>query len=741
MPAPRPAVNPAAAAAFLNTLDPGAEFLFCYKKAGGKMIELRGTFDGCLDSLIHHNDNHHDIYVTINETRAHTRKASDVAALRAVFIDIDGGGMPSNWHIMPDMICTRDDKYIHAYWLLHKNEPLDAFTPCMKALVAHYGSDNIHDLPRIMRLPGFTHWKNPDRPAQYDCNVLGYGERSSINEVMQGLNQRIEPHANGSTPHNPPRIQQILDSQDVMLAAKAYLNKVPIPHEGSRNNTLNRTAFAFCRAFGDRLSINECNGMVRNWIAGAYPPLEPDEIENTLRSAASGVQRNGIIGVNGRTQKQYIAQTPQELPAPTPAPAQPRAKPETLPDWAFDVPGVIGDIYRYSMAVAVYPDRMMNFAAALACMSFLCGRKIKSDTNLHANMYIIGLAQTGSGKEQGRKTNQAIAAACGFAHAVVDNFSSGEAIEDAIIACPSLLFQRDEVHHLVSGMTNKHDKQSSGICDKMLSLFGQSGGYLSARRKAVARDEKQVIPPGIERPNFVLYGTAIPNVFYNSLSIEFLNNGMFGRILTFDSENLRNYNPAALGYGKEIPPYISDPCKWWAREEWHKDWNGACPRTVECSPTAQVLLEDFRITTEKHWDAASAARPSDDVGCAVWSRAYELVVKLAMLYTASEDQNHLIMSENAVLWACKIIEIQCAKKLKMAHEYVADNDDEKKCKHFERLLLESGTLPRGVCMSRMNMQKKPFDDLVQTLIERGTIIQVESKHSGGGRPGIAYQRA
>lgn len=106
------------------------------------------------------NDAGAGIFVTVNLTDGGGRAAINVIGLRALFVDADKKPMPDKWHADPDIIVRRDAMHWHAYWLLTPEQPLGMFTPAQKRLSAFYGTDPIiHDLPRVMRVPGFIHRK------------------------------------------------------------------------------------------------------------------------------------------------------------------------------------------------------------------------------------------------------------------------------------------------------------------------------------------------------------------------------------------------------------------------------------------------------------------------------------------------------------------------------------------------------------------------------------------------------
>lgn len=102
------------------------------------------------------------IYVTVNHTDGRGRLVSNVTGLRALFVDCDGSADLSTvqWPLLPSIVVQRDDTHWHAYWLLETGEALGDFTPAQVQLAAFYRSDvSVKDLSRVMRVPGFSHWK------------------------------------------------------------------------------------------------------------------------------------------------------------------------------------------------------------------------------------------------------------------------------------------------------------------------------------------------------------------------------------------------------------------------------------------------------------------------------------------------------------------------------------------------------------------------------------------------------
>jgi len=98
------------------------------------------------------------VFATVNETDGKGRRAANVKSVRALFIDTDGF-IPSAFHLPPSMV-VRSFAGVHAYWCLSEAMPLHDFKDAQRRLIRHYGSDSkIHNLDRVMRVPGFLHRK------------------------------------------------------------------------------------------------------------------------------------------------------------------------------------------------------------------------------------------------------------------------------------------------------------------------------------------------------------------------------------------------------------------------------------------------------------------------------------------------------------------------------------------------------------------------------------------------------
>jgi hypothetical protein len=128
------------------------------EKRGELAKWMHGTLSERADELASYSKRGAGVFITVNETDGRGRKAENIIALRALFVDSDGAKLPP-LKVRPSfsVIAKRGP---HLYFLLEPGEDLVDFKPAQKALIHHLGTDpSIHDLPRVMRLAGFPHQK------------------------------------------------------------------------------------------------------------------------------------------------------------------------------------------------------------------------------------------------------------------------------------------------------------------------------------------------------------------------------------------------------------------------------------------------------------------------------------------------------------------------------------------------------------------------------------------------------
>jgi len=410
----------------------------------------------------------------------------------------------------------------------------------------------------------------------------------------------------------------------------------------------------------------------------------------------SGVDISGIVG-SPRAEKQTVDD------------------PGLVPTELLRVPGFISEVMDYTLRTAPYPNPVLAFTGALCLQGFLAGRKVRDGANNRTNLYLLALADSGTGKDHPRKVNQRILLEVGLRDCVGDAYASGEGIEDRLYAQPSMLFQTDEIDRVMIAMKEGKEQRFEGIMQMLMKMYTSSDGVYPMRVKA--GKEHRVI----DQPSLCILGTAVPSHYYEALSEKMLTNGFFARMLVMEAGPR---GPGQEPVPLDLPESVIEAARWWANfrpgtgnlQKWHP-----IPRVVEYTPAAREALVQFRTAADREYNNAQA--DGDTVAMAIWARAAQKARRLALIYACSENHECPRISEDAVRWATALVMHQTRRMLFMAYGHVADNPFHAEClKVIEKLRnAPDHELDHSTLLKRMKMDARSFRELIDTLLERGDI--------------------
>jgi len=406
-------------------------------------------------------------------------------------------------------------------------------------------------------------------------------------------------------------------------------------------------------------------------------------------------------------------------------PAAPLPDPGPLPDELLRVPGFIGEVMDHCLETAPYPNPVMAFCGALALQAFFAGRRVRDGGDNRTNIYLLGLAHSAAGKDWPRKVNTRIVHEVGLADCLGDRFASGEGVQDALFINPCMLFQTDEIDGMLQSINKAKDARHENVMSTLLTMYSSSNSVFPMRRKAGKA------PPGvIDQPNLVIFGTAIPNHYYEALSERMLTNGFFARMVILESgPRCKGQEPRIA----DLPPRVIETARWWVDyrpgrgnlQDWHP-----VPAVVEPTDEALAVLVETREEAEAEYAKAEAG--NDSVGTTVWGRVSEQVRKLALLHAISEDYRSPRIGLEAARWASRFVLHQTRRMLFMASSHVAENPFHAECLKLMQKLRDAPNheIPHSALLKRMKIDAKHFMEVIETLVQRGDIEVVTVPRAG-----------
>ena len=410
--------------------------------------------------------------------------------------------------------------------------------------------------------------------------------------------------------------------------------------------------------------------------------------------------------------------------------------PGTMPPELLRVPGFVSEVMDLCLETAPYPNPVMAFSGALALQAFLAGRKVRDPGDNRTNLYLLGLAHSAAGKDWPRKLNTRILFEIGAAGCLGERFSSGEGIQDALYLSPSMLFQTDEIDGMLQSMSKSRDGRHENLMSTLLTMYSSANSVYPMRRKA-----SKEAPGSIDQPCLVVFGTAIPNHYYEALSERMLTNGFFARMIILECGARANGQDAKV---LEIPERVIATAKWWKDlmpgngnlQSWHP-----VPTIVPQTAEAVAILADTR--TESETEYRKAESQNDSVGTTVWGRVNEQARKLALMYAISENHADPVIGGDAVNWATQFIMHQTRRMLYMANAYSNENDFAMRCQKVIEMLSKWSEkfgdtwMPYRDISRKLRWNRREHEDIRNALVDQER-IETDSVVSGG-RPKIVYR--
>lgn len=506
---------------------------------------------------------------------------------------------------------------------------------------------------------------------------------ATIGDGQAAVEWLIEKHLQGSERKTTSaRLEPTTVPAPMLLIerAKAYCDSVPGESKGNLRNAAFKLAghlHSIVGEHGERLSDHDVYTLLTSWNFRNTDQLRDDE----LQEAAVNGRKNGTPPA----EKMTIASLPideidfSEFVIPG------SEKPESAPAFPADClrpPGILSEIIDYTLAKSMYPQPELALAGALALLATVTGRKIQSEYGTRTNIYALGLAPSGAGKEQARKTNKEILNAAGGSHLIgPERIASSAGLTSFVASQLSPLFQLDEVGRLLATMKNASASAPHlyNIGTVLMQLFSSSDQTWIGDAYADAKKT-----PKIDQPHAVVYGTAVPDGFWDGMTKESISDGLLGRMMIFE----------AAGYvSKKRPKLVEPPVTLIESIQWWIDFKPGGNMSREfAQPVTAHHTDEARARYESHLDAIDERKKTDGVeGAALWSRAGEKVAKLALLFAISRQpcEERIAIDLCDVNLAIRLSNWLTRRMLEKAGLHVAKNEIESSRKKMLQIVMES----------------------------------------------------
>jgi hypothetical protein len=403
---------------------------------------------------------------------------------------------------------------------------------------------------------------------------------------------------------------------------------------------------------------------------------------------------------------------------------------EPFPEECLRAPGFLELVCDYNLRTASRKQPELALGAALALLSVVTGNRVKSFVNhtTYTNLYVLGLAPTGAGKDHGRKINQAILDAAGHGELQgATRLGSHAGIISALEQQPTLLLPVDEIGDLLQRI------KGSGSKAPYLATIPD---LLKILKHAVGRNYKDAVLSGgvkeIISPHLVLYGTTTPDGFWEGLTFGQARDGLLSRCLVFES---RGYVKVTQAIDQEPPEGLVRLVQFWRREF----GGGGNLRDIKATHISAEIGQDAYQRFLEHesqiGDKQVSEGETDPMRAALWSRTAENTNQLALLAACSrvmgEPGEIPVISLSDMNWAIRLSNWQTRRLVIRMDTQVAESDWDGIVKKCQNKLFDGITL-REFRRRTKAIKPQDLDNAVKYLTAIGFIDRLEDKIPNGG---------
>lgn len=468
---------------------------------------------------------------------------------------------------------------------------------------------------------------------------------------------------------------------------------------------------------------------------------------------------NDEIIINGfRTGSHRAAASPS---SPSPIPAQPKSekveakdvppqdeikKTDTMlfPPDLFNAPGLVGRIATLINRTSLLPQPILALGGAIAAAGTLMGRKVRSDTGLRTNFYVIGLAPSGSGKDHGRTIIKRMLHDSGLGDLELGVPASSAGLVSGLRERGKgrgivLWDEFGRVLKQISGFrAGNHERD---IVTAMIELFSSSQSVYLGKSYA-NHDGKNPVKP-IDQPCLSVFGVSVPSHFYDALSGSEAIDGFLSRWMIFESKDYTMEEESPEISFSKTPQDIIDICKYWKEQPFNSEPSGnlgdvqeVSPRLIPCTTAAAAYLKDFSTQMRK---CAAQAEMAKEKSSSIYARLGEHARRLALVGHEG-DQIELKVAE----WAAATAH-HCGRYMASAIEdYVSSTELESQTKRVLRCLRDKKSVSDGwvtraeITRLFQGISLRTRTEILVSLIDRNEVE--EDKQSGtGGRAKSRYR--
>lgn len=409
---------------------------------------------------------------------------------------------------------------------------------------------------------------------------------------------------------------------------------------------------------------------------------------------------------------------------------------EDLDELVATAPGILPDILDYFNKTATNPQSVIALASGIAFGSVVLGRRFKTNINNYSSLYMVVIAESGSGKDSFKNFTRRLLRECGLSRLErAGGYTAAQTILKSLTKQPLQIAFFEEVGLKLKEAGSKTGRLTAGMFRQLLDIFSSCHSYVVGDEYA----DGSVIK--VDNPALTFCGLSTPVQFYSALNSDSVEQGFLNRLLPFES--LVTGAHVKLNFEEEKYT-CPESVKRWVHSIWPNEFEvevgpGLKPSVVPISSSTYSLLTQIG---EEILEQQGNLR--DQKLEALLSRNREIVLRIALI--CAKFDRSLIIELPHVKWAWKLVKTLYSQYLVGVTGGVSNTLFEKNKKDFLSAFKEAGRKglkPRDLAKTVPFSQipRKERAEILADLEEGGQIILTKIRTGKRGPKTLVYLAA
>jgi len=640
------------------------------------------------------------VYVMVNEGDGEGRCAANVIGVRALFADLDGVIPDSaiDYKLKPQIVVKSSPGKYHCYWLVDDSFPKDKFKEYQQKIIKKFNADKaVHDLPRVMRVPGYIHMKGePHRSMIIRCEEDNRYNRNDIETNFKSGNLNLD-------------LTDVID--------------VDNPAEGNRNVTLCRLVGQWLR---DGLNKKEIAQKADEWNNNLSNPLKKNEVNYSVNSIIKTHKNNPKNGIVDDSE----IKEPREIEIEYPE--------DEFPDHLLHPGGLVEEITKYIGLNSPASHKSFNLASTLTLIGALAGQRFMSGSELRTNLYCLALGYSGSGKDAPLSTIPVLLRKAGINGLLgASTFTSASAMLKEVENNHIKFFLMDEIGDVINNLKSKNSFGSE-IPKVLKELFTSADRHYTktfSTQKCI----------DINWHHVSWYGVSTPENFWKSLTFGDITDGFIARCLIFES----GHDAERPDFTKKRPGWPEDlVCRIknlhvgsrnHKPEDESKIWPVPNPHEVPFTTEAEAIMTKF---SEHFHNLKNYHKRNEDGRAAVYGRATEHAIKISLIVQIGKDEDNTnFVDVESTRYATNLVDFIVKNMIRNMESNISTNPMEALCQKVYNLIKRKVAKDKkkyvelkDVYQGVRGLDARSARNVLQTLIQSEKIIcEMRDNISGRGQ--------